>query len=59
VSEKIFNYKMEIELTADGETLVMNDFVQSIFQGTIKGMISALRIPEDNKEITLKVNLKR
>lgn len=59
MSDDIFNYKMDIELTADGEPLGMNEFVHSIFQGIIKGMISALRIPKDNKEITLKVNLKR
>ena len=59
MSENIFDYNIEVELTADGKSLGINDFVQSIFQGTIKGMISALRIPEDNKEITLTVNLKR
>ena len=57
MAEEIFQYKMEMEVTADGETLKMNDFVHRIFQGTIKGMISALNVPDDNKEIMLKVKL--
>ena len=59
MSEQIFDYKVDMELTADGEPLGMNEFVQSIFQGTIKGMISALRLPENNKEITIKATLTR
>lgn len=59
MSEDIYNYQMEMEVTADGEPLQMNEFVKKIFQGTIKGMISALHIPDGNQEIKLEVTLKR
>ncbi len=59
MSDEIFGYQMEMEVIADGETLQMNDFVKKIFQGTIKGMVSALHIPDDNQEITIQVTLKR
>ena len=57
--DDIFGYQMEMEVTADGEPLQMNEFVKKIFQGTIKGMVSALYIPEDNQEIKVEVTLKR
>jgi hypothetical protein len=59
MSEKVLGYNIEVELAADGKAIDMNEFVRSIFQNTIKGMLSALRIPEDSKEVTLKVRLKR
>jgi len=59
MSSKIIDYKVNFEITANGEKIETNEFVQTIFQNTIKGMISALRIPENANEITLKVNLKR
>jgi hypothetical protein len=59
MSSKLFDYKVIFEITADGEKVDTNEFVQSIFQNTIKGMLSSLRIPENPEEITLKVNLKR
>ena len=59
MSEKVLGYKIKIELAADGKAIEMNEFVHSIFQGTIKGMLSALKIPEDSKEVTLKVKLSR
>jgi hypothetical protein len=59
MSEEIFNYQVEMEVTADGEPLQMNEFVKKMFQGTIKGMISALHIPDNNQEITFEVTLKR
>jgi hypothetical protein len=59
MSEEIFNYQMEMEVTADGESLHTNEFVRKIFEGTIKGMISALHIPEGNQEIKFDVTLKR
>jgi hypothetical protein len=59
MSEKVLGYKIEVELAADGKPIEMNEFVHSIFQNTIKGMLSALRIPEDSKEVTLKVKLSR
>ena len=59
MSEKVLGYEIEVELAADGKAIDMNEFVRSIFQSTIKGMLSALRIPEDSKEVTLKVRLKR
>jgi len=59
MSYKIFDYRVDFEITADDETVETNEFVQTIFQNTIKGMISSLRIPEKAKEITLRVNLKR
>jgi hypothetical protein len=59
MSEKVLGYSIELELAADGKPIDMNEFVRSIFQSTIKGMLSALRIPEDSKEVTLKVKLKR
>jgi len=59
MSEKIFGYKVEVELAADGKEIDMNEFVRSIFQRTIQGMLSAIRIPDGSKEVTLKVRLKR
>jgi hypothetical protein len=59
MSEHIHGYKIEVDLAADGKAIDMNEFVRSIFQSTIKGMLSALRIPEDSKEVTLKVKLSR
>ena len=59
MSDEIFGYQMEMEVTADGEPLQMNEFVKKIFQGTIKGMVSALHVPDDNQEIRFEVTLKR
>jgi|GEM_PF-823508 len=59
MSEKIFGCKVEVKLAADGKEIEMNEFVRSIFQSTIQGMLSAIRIPDDSKEVTLKVSLKR
>lgn len=59
MSEKVLGYKIEVELNADGKAIEMNEFVRSIFQNTIKGMLSALRIPEDSREVSLKVKLTR
>jgi hypothetical protein len=59
MSDKILDYHVNMEITVDGKPLGMNEFVQSIFQSTIKGLISALKIPDDGKKITLKVDLKR
>jgi len=59
MSSKIFDYKVNFEITADGEKVETNEFVQSIFQNTIKGMIGSIRIPENAKEIALTVSLKR
>ena len=59
MSNEIFSYQMEMEVTADGEPLKMNEFVKKIFQGTIKGMVSALQLPDGNQEITIQVTLKR
>jgi hypothetical protein len=59
MSEKIFDYKVDLEITADGRKVETNEFVQTILQSTIKGMISALRISENAKEINLKVTLKK
>ena len=57
--EKIFDYKVDLEISADGKKVETNEFVQTILQSTIKGMISALRIPENAKQISLRVTLKR
>ncbi len=59
MSHEIFGYQMDMEVTTDGEPLEMNEFVKKIFQGTIKGMISALNLPDGNQEISIQVTLKR
>jgi hypothetical protein len=59
MSEEVFAYDVDVELSADGKVLGMNEFVRTIFEGVIKGMVSALRIPEGTEKITIKVELTR
>ena len=47
---------MEIELTIDGEKIVMNDFVQKVLGNTVAGAVKSLHGVEDNwSDVSLKI----